>query len=115
MKRQPKPITFGPLISENDVKTNYGFIYLLEVAGMKYIGQKSFSLGTDWKTYCSSSKEIKEMLKTNSGSFFVLELAKTRRELTYLEARYQMEYRVLEKDEYLNKNILGKFYRNVRK
>lgn len=108
-------LTFGNLISDEDSAKYYGFIYLIEVNGLKYIGQKSFNKGTNWKTYCSSSKEIKEMLKTHSGSFQILEFAKTKREMTYLESRYQMEYRVLEKDEYLNKNILGKFYRNVRK
>ena len=32
-------------------------------------------------------------------------------ELTYQEVKHQFKYEVLEKDEYLNQNILGRFYK----
>jgi uncharacterized protein YqgQ len=32
-------------------------------------------------------------------------------ELTYQEVKHQFKYEVLEKEEYLNANILGRFYK----
>ena len=106
--------------------------------GRKYIGKKSFFHNTtkklgkkelaeipitkgrrptkklvtkesDWKTYYGSATEIKlyppeEMMR------HVLRLCKTKKELTYYEAKYLFQYNVLEDDNYINDNILGKFY-----
>ena len=113
--------TFGPLVSEEQRLANYGFVYLIEVDGLKYIGKKNFLakrgkkyVESDWKTYKSSSDLIKDKLKTHEGEFKILEFAHTKRELTYLEVKYQMKNDVVESDEWANKNIGFKYYRNVR-
>lgn len=64
---------------------------------------------SDWKTYQGShvdckNKEIKEK--------FILALAKTSLELTYLEMKYQCVFDVLANKHFLNDNILGRFYRS---
>lgn len=110
-----KTQTFGPIIPDEDAEKYYGFIYHISVAGKNYIGKKCFSAGTNWKTYQSSSKEIKHLLKDNEGIYTVLSYASSKRELTYLETSYQFKLNVLEDETYLNSNILGKFYRGKLK
>ena len=70
---------------------------------------------SDWFKYYGSHKEIMEMIRDGKGGEFkreILELAPTKKLLTYNEIKYQMIYQVLEKpDEFFNDNILGKFYR----
>lgn len=64
---------------------------------------------SDWKTYCGSHKECKiRVPKTRE----ILHYAFNKLQLTYLEAKYQFLEEVLEKDDYLNDNILGSFYRS---
>lgn len=116
-----KSETFGPLVNDEQRQANIGFVYLICVDGLKYIGKKNFLskrgkkyVESDWKTYTSSSDLIKDKLKTNIGEFKILEFAHTKRELTYLEVKYQMKNEVLESDEWANKNIGFKYYRNVR-
>ena len=104
-------ITFGNLISDDDVKNNVGFIYLISVAGKKYLGKKQFLAGSNWKIYKSSSDEIKSLLKTNEGKFEVIALAQTKTMLSYLEEYYQFINHVLIDDEYVNKNVGGRYYR----
>jgi hypothetical protein len=47
----------------------------------------------------------------NAVSKRVIGLAKDKRHLTYLEAKYQFQYNVLERDDFRNSNILGKFFK----
>ncbi len=68
---------------------------------------------SDWLTYYSSSKELKEQVKALGKENFkreVLILCKSKREMTYHETRLQFERDVLHKAEYLNGNILGRFF-----
>lgn len=116
-----KSETFGPLVSDEQRKANIGFVYYIEVDGLRYIGKKNFLakkgkvyVESDWKTYASSSDLIKDKLKSHVGEFKILEFAHTKRELTYLEVKYQMKNDVLESDEWANKNIMFRFYKNVR-
>lgn len=116
-----KSETFGPLVTEEQRKSNIGFIYLIEVNGLKYIGKKNFLakkgktyVESDWKTYRSSSDLIKDKLKSHIGVFKILEFAHSKRELTYLEVKYQMINEVLESDDWANKNIGFRYYKNVR-
>ena len=108
--------TFGLLITSAQAEDNYGFVYIITVKGKSYIGAKSFDKGLPWQKYTSSSKYLNRLINENPGraTFQVLELAKTKRELTYLEVKYQMKYEVLEHDEFINENVLGKFFKNVR-
>jgi uncharacterized protein YqgQ len=38
-------------------------------------------------------------------------ICSTQMELTYQEVKHQFKYEVLEKEEFLNGNILGRFYK----
>lgn len=108
--------TFGSIIPALSASAFFGFVYLIEVAGRKYIGKKAFNKGSNWRIYKSSNDEIKKLLKErNQGSFSVLAYAQTNRELTWLETKYQVLHNALEDDSFCNANILGKFYRGKLK
>ena len=117
----------------------FGFIYLTThlPTGKKYIGKKSLiynlkkKLGkkekalyegkgrpptfkrvlkeSDWKTYYGSNAFIKEAHDYDLHRK-ILQVAYNKKELTYLECKYQFISEVLEDKKYLNDNILGKFY-----
>ena len=66
----------------------------------------------DYENYFSSNKQLKQAYK--DGKMIhrtILKICFTKAELTYQETKYQFMYEVLEKDWYLNGNILGKFYK----
>jgi hypothetical protein len=68
---------------------------------------------SDWKTYYGSHEFIKEEIKKGNQSNFtrkILQFAFSKKELTYLENKWLFSKAVLETDEYLNDNILGKFF-----
>ena len=120
-------------------KDTFGFIYQTThlPTGKKYIGKKSLiynlkkKLGkkekalwegkgrppmykrvlkeSDWKTYYGSHSFIKEANKEDLTRE-ILEIAYHKKELTYLECKYQFTLGVLENKSYLNDNILGKFF-----
>ena len=75
---------------------------------------KLVSKESDWKTYYGSNKQLLELLKTEKKENFrrdILHLCRSKKRLTYYEAKYQFIHEVLEKpDEYFNDNILGKFF-----
>jgi len=112
----------------------FGFIYEIEhiSSGKKYIGKKQLMSHrtlpplkgqkrkrkvikeSDWKTYYGSQKEIKELVKENKGEGFhreILQFCFTKKQLTYYELKWQFARGVLESDEYLNDNLLGKFFK----
>ena len=64
---------------------------------------------SDWLNYEGSHKNKISNLKAKR----ILEYAVSDRHLTYLEAKHLFEKNVLETKEYLNDNILGKFYRKT--
>ncbi len=69
---------------------------------------------SDWKTYHGSAKPIVELIKAGKQKDFtrkILCLAPSKKLLTYYECKYLFKYEVLEKpEEWLNDNILGKFF-----
>ena len=109
-----------------------GFVYKITNKQTKkfYIGKKSFYSRTskkvkgrtnkkwtvkesNWRSYCSSSKELQEDIKSlgiENFEFEILELCKSKRQMSYFETNYQFLFKVLETNSY-NKNILGKFFR----
>ena len=128
------------IVEINDLPEGaFGFIYLTThlPTGKKYIGKKSLiynlkkKLGkkekalyegkgrpptfkrvlkeSDWKTYYGSHAFIKEAHDYDLHRQ-ILQIAYNKKELTYLECKYQFILEVLERKEYLNDNILGKFY-----
>ena len=64
---------------------------------------------SDWKTYEGSYKGDRTNLVLKEKR--ILCFARTKRELTYLETKYLFLYEVLERDEFLNENILNKFFK----
>lgn len=112
-----------------------GFIYRVThvKSGKQYIGKKSLWHNrtlpplkgkkrkrkvvkeSDWQTYYGSQDEIKQLVKESQDTLdFTREIiifGKTKKQLTYYEAKILFSEGVLESDKYLNSNILGKFYR----
>ena len=118
----------------------FGFIYemcaIIDGKSVRYIGKKNFysdvktklgkkSLPTDkrlktykrvrkynYQNYYSSNDVLKTVAKKKGiikREILYICLSKT--ELSYMETKYQFLYGVLESDEFLNGNILGKFYK----
>jgi len=74
----------------------------------KYVKKES-----DWKVYVGSNDEIKQLLEEGSISDFkreILEFAHSKKQLSYLETKKLFTESVLERDEFLNSNIQGKWY-----
>ena len=70
---------------------------------------------SDWKDYHGSHLEIKRLLKEDGPMSFqrqILTFVKSKKELTYYECKELFINEVLESNnQYINDNILGKFYR----
>ena len=64
---------------------------------------------SDWKNYYGSHSFIKEANEEDLTRE-ILKIAYHKKELTYLECKYQFTLGVLESRSYLNDNILGKFF-----
>lgn len=76
--------------------------------------KKLITLESDWREYYGSHEFILKKLKENKQNEFkreILCLAHNKKHLTYLETKYLFDYNVLESEEYLNTNILGKFFK----
>jgi hypothetical protein len=68
---------------------------------------------TDFMNYYSSNKILKDAHKKGvviKREMLLICYSKT--DLTYQETKHQFLYEVLEKEEYLNGNILGRFFRS---
>jgi hypothetical protein len=66
----------------------------------------------DFVNYYSSNVTLKNAHKAGvSIKREILMICNTGMELTYQEVKHQFKYEVLEKEEYLNQNILGRFYK----
>lgn len=112
----------------------YGFIYevIHNPTGRKYLGKKVLQFNrtlpplkgqkrkrkvvkeSDWKTYYGSHAEIKGLIKEGKQEEFsreILQYVPTKKLLTYFECKYLFINGVLEHSEYINDNILAKFYR----
>ena len=66
----------------------------------------------DYENYFSSNKELKQAYKDGKLIYrTILKICFSKSELTYEETKAQFKYEVLERDYYLNGNILGRFYK----
>ena len=63
---------------------------------------------TNWQSYKGSSAAVTDRTPISKE---IIALAQSKRELTYLETKLLFTNSVLETDEYLNENILGKFFK----
>lgn len=91
----------------------------------KPLGKKALAMTTDkrlkkyrrelvpsYQNYYSSNKTLKEAHK--EGVVIkreILRICYSNMELTYQEVKHQFIHEVLEKEEFLNSNILGRFYK----
>ena len=69
---------------------------------------------SDWKTYYGSHHFIKEEIKKGNQSDFrrvIMQCATSKKELTYLENKALFSLGVLERDDYLNDNIEGRYFK----
>lgn len=69
---------------------------------------------SDWVDYYSSNITIKNMVKEGKANEFkriILQFCNSKKALTYYELKTQIQYNVLEDDNSLNENILGKYFR----
>jgi hypothetical protein len=125
-------------IPENAVGFIYIMTAIIEGKSVAYIGKKNFfanikkpmgkkalamstdkrlkkytrELKPDFMNYYSSNKTLKDAYK--AGVMIkreILMICYSAMELTYQEVKHQFKYEVLEKEEYLNANILGRFYK----
>ena len=126
-------------LEEHVPEDGFGFIYemaaIVDGKSVRYIGKKNFfadvktklakkDMPTDkrLKTYTRKRKftyqnyfSSNEVLKTAHKDGVVIKreivrICKSKTELSYWETKLQFVYGVLESDEFLNGNILGKFY-----
>jgi len=69
-------------------------------------------LKPDFMKYYSSNKILKDAHKAGvTIKREILRICYSQMELTYQETKHQFIYEVLEKEEFLNGNILGRFYK----
>lgn len=93
-KKKVLPLTFGAMITDSDVKTNYGFVYMVKVqvngTFKLYVGQKCFhELKNPWETYTTSSKIVKSMIaKGMNVEYTIIELCNTKTALDACERKY---------------------------
>jgi len=126
-------------IPEGGIGFIYIMTAIIEGKSVAYIGKKNFfanikrplgkkalamstdkrlkkytrELKPDFMKYYSSNKTLKDAHK--AGVVIkreILMICYSAMELTYQEVKYQFKYEVLEKEEYLNANILGRFFRS---
>ena len=129
---------YNPTLEEQLATDNIGFVYMITniTTGKRYIGKKLIitvkklpplkgkknkrhsKVFTDWKTYMSSSKYIKEdieLLGKDNFKFEILTFHPNKSELNYAELWVQVRYNVLEYNKegerlWYNENISCKFY-----
>ena len=128
------------LIPEDSVGFVYMMNYLDSKSGImySYIGKKNFYskrkkkfgkkalaaitdkrtkkyetvIKLDYENYFSSNKELKQAYKDGKMIYrTILKICFSKSELTYQETKAQFKHEVLERDYYLNGNILGRFYK----
>jgi hypothetical protein len=117
----------------------YGYVYLITntITNRRYIGKKLFwfrktkvvkgkkkrlKIESDWREYWSSSDELRaDVLKLGETNFVreILHICPNKGLCNYLEAREQMDRRVLESEDYYNGQIQCRVHRthikNIKK
>ena len=127
---QPWEYMGSPVTDEMALPDRYeGFVYIMthKPSGKRYIGKKSFvsvrklkptdkkktRIESNWKSYFSSSDDIKEYVQGDSKKDWkreIIYLCEKMKYANYLEVKLQFAYGVLESDEWFNSNINGLFY-----
>jgi hypothetical protein len=84
------------------------------VANMEDKRAKKYTIQVkpNYQNYYSSNKVLQDAHKNGIPiKRFMVRICFSKTELTYHETKYQFVREVLEKEEYLNANILGRFYK----
>jgi hypothetical protein len=125
------------MIPDGAVGFIYGMTAIIDGKAVRYIGKKNFyadvktKLGkkemptdkrlktykrvrkTTYKNYFSSNETLKQAHKDGVRiKREILQVCFSKTELTYQEAKFLFAYDVLDAEEFLNSNILGKFYKS---
>ena len=125
------------VFESEDIKDYYGFCYLLTDLenGKQYIGRKYFysirkkkgirkkvRSESDWKSYYSSSKKVKQIVLESGHNRFkreILSLYIKKGQVNYNETKLLFQHNVLEaKDEngeklYYNDNIMNRYFSTI--
>ena len=119
------------IFEDGDIGKHVGFVYLItnKINDRKYVGKKLFWFTktktlkgkkkkekyiSDWKTYWSSSEEVKDDVKRLGEENFtreILYLCDNKGTMSYLELREQIDRRVLENNNYYNAFVGGKIHK----
>lgn len=124
------------MIPEGAVGFIYEMISIIDGKPVRYIGKKNFfadvktKLGKKEMPTDKRLKTYKRVRKTTYKNYFssnevlkkahadgitirreILHICFGKQELSYYECKFQFALGVLEKEEFLNGNILGKFYK----
>lgn len=121
-------------IGDDEIEGYASFVYMITnlETGKRYLGKKIFksvqrkkvkgktrrkkvTKDSDWKSYFGSNKLLQEDVERLGQDRFkreILKLCKTRGTASYYEAKYQMQYEVLEHpDHWYNDWIMCKVHR----
>jgi len=125
------------VFESEDIKDYYGFCYLLTDLenGKQYIGRKYFysirkkkgirkkvRSESDWKSYYSSSKKVKQMVLESGHNRFkreILSLYLKKGQVNYNETKLLFQHNVLEaRDDngeklYYNDNIMNRYFSTI--
>jgi hypothetical protein len=125
------------VFESEDIKDYYGFCYLLTDLenGKQYIGRKYFysirkkkgirkkvRSESDWKSYYSSSKKVKQIVLESGHNRFkreILSLYLKKGQVNYNETKLLFQHNVLEaKDDngeklYYNDNIMNRYFSTI--
>ena len=125
------------VFESEDIKDYYGFCYLLTDLenGKQYIGRKYFysirkkkgirkkvRSESDWKSYYSSSKKVKQIVLESDHNRFkreILSLYLKKGQVNYNETKLLFQHNVLEaRDEngeklYYNDNIMNRYFSTI--
>jgi len=100
---------------KNNIRLTKKEIDNLPITRGKNPTKKLVTKESDWKVYYGSSNEVKSIIKSNPDfsriTRSVLQLCKTKKQMTYYECKYLFQYNVLEDDRYFNDNIQGRLFR----
>lgn len=127
---KPEWMFDGEPLSDEDIVGSAGFVYMItnKVTGQRYIGRKYFTstrkrrktdtrrktTESDWRTYWSSSEEVKADIQEYGLDNFtreVISLHKTKGDTNICEVKEQFIRGVIEEDGWYNGNINGKWRR----
>ena len=72
-------------------------------------------LESNWQQYYGSSLEIKDLIKSRGSRKdfmrYIIRFCFSKKELTFREIQEQCKADVLDNDQYINSNIVGKFFK----